>query len=146
MDSRGRRRSCHALYDRNITRGTVARSEEDRQTPSDKWDRVLVHPILGWVVLFSIKGGLFYVVQLGGYPMDLIDGAFGWLGEQVEARMAEGDLRALITEGIIGGVGGVVISANSHPVFLHWAHGKHWLFGSCVLHDGSFDVRCGIEW
>ncbi len=93
-----------------LLEGTVARSEEDRQTPSDKWDRVLVHPILGWVVLLSIVGGLFFTLfSLAGYPMDLIDGAFGWLGEQVEARMAEGDLRALITEGIIGGVGGVVI-------------------------------------
>ncbi len=93
-----------------LLEGTVARSEEDRQTPSDKWDRVLVHPILGWVVLLSIVGGLFFTLfSLAGYPMDLIDGTFGWLGEQVEARMAEGDLRALITEGIIGGVGGVVI-------------------------------------
>ena len=71
---------------------------------------MLVHPILGWVVLLSIVGGLFFTLfSLAGYPMDLIDGTFGWLGEQVEARMAEGDLRALITEGIIGGVGGVVI-------------------------------------
>ena len=62
------------------------------------------------MVLLSIVGGLFFTLfSLAGYPMDLIDGTFGWLGEQVEARMAEGDLRALITEGIIGGVGGVVI-------------------------------------
>ena len=93
-----------------LLEGTVARSDEERLTPSDKWDRVLVHPVFGWLILLGILGGLFFTLfSLAGYPMDLIDGAFGWLGEQVETRMADGDLRALITEGIIGGVGGVVI-------------------------------------
>jgi len=93
-----------------LLEGAVARSDEERLTPSDKWDRVLVHPVFGWLILLGILGGLFFTLfSLAGYPMDLIDGAFGWLGEQVETRMADGDLRALITEGIIGGVGGVVI-------------------------------------
>ena len=93
-----------------LLEGAVARNESERLTPSDKCDRVLVHPVLGWLVLLGILGGLFFTLfSLAGIPMDLIDGAFGWLGEQVGARMADGDLRALITEGIIGGVGGVVI-------------------------------------
>ena len=93
-----------------LLEGTVARSEEERLTPTDKWDQVLVHPVLGWVALLSILAGLFYTIfSVSGYPMDWIDSTFGWLGEQVEGRMAEGDFRDLITEGIIGGVGGVVI-------------------------------------
>ena len=93
-----------------LLEGAVARSDEERLTPSDKWDRILVHPVFGWLILLGILGGLFFTLfSLAGIPMDLIDGAFGWLGGQVEARMADGDLRALITEGIIGGVGGVVI-------------------------------------
>ena len=93
-----------------LLEGAVARSDEERLTPSDKWDRMLVHPVFGWLILLGILGGLFFTLfSLAGIPMDLIDGAFGWLGGQVEARMADGDLRALITEGIIGGVGGVVI-------------------------------------
>ncbi len=90
--------------------GAVARSNEDRLTPTDKWDQILVHPVMGWMVLLSILAGLFYTIfSVSGYPMDWIDGIFGWLGGQVESRMAEGDLRNLLTEGIIGGVGGVVI-------------------------------------
>jgi len=93
-----------------LLEGAVARSQTERLTPTDRWDRVLVHPILGWVVLLSILAGLFYTIfSVSGYPMDWIDGIFGWLGEQVESRMSEGDLRGLITEGIIGGVGGVAI-------------------------------------
>ena len=93
-----------------LIEGAVARDGEERLSPSDRWDRMLVHPVFGWLVLLGILGGLFFTLfSLAGYPMDLIDGTFGWLSSQVEARMADGDLRALITEGIIGGVGGVVI-------------------------------------
>ena len=93
-----------------LLEGAVARSQTERLTPTDRWDQVLVHPVWGWVVLLSILAGLFYTIfSVSGYPMDWIDGIFGWLGEQVESRMAEGDLRGLITEGIIGGVGGVAI-------------------------------------
>lgn len=93
-----------------LLEGAVARSDEKRLTPTDKWDQILVHPVMGWMVLLSILAGLFYTIfSVSGYPMDWIDGTFGWLGEQVEGRMAEGDFRDLITEGIIGGVGGVVI-------------------------------------
>ena len=93
-----------------LLEGAVARSQAERLTPTDRWDQVLVHPVWGWVILLSILAGLFYTIfSVSGYPMDWIDGAFGWLGQQVKSSMAEGDLRGLITEGIIGGVGGVAI-------------------------------------
>ena len=126
-----------------LIEGAVARDGEERLTPSDRWDGVLVHPVFGWLVLLGILGGLFFTLfSLAGYPMDLIDGTFGWLSSQVEDRMADGDLRALITEGIIGGVGGGDFStADSHSIFLYRPHGKHRLPRPCVLHDGSPDGR-----
>ena len=93
-----------------LLEGTVARSEAERLTPTDRWDRVLVHPVWGWVILLGILAGLFMTIfSVATYPMDWINAGFGWLGEQVKASMAAGDLRSLITEGIIGGVGGVLI-------------------------------------
>ena len=93
-----------------LLEGTVARSDAERLTPTDRWDRVLVHPVWGWVILLGILAGLFMTIfSVATYPMDWINAGFGWLGEQVKASMAAGDLRSLITEGIIGGVGGVLI-------------------------------------
>ena len=93
-----------------LLEGTVARSDVERLTPTDRWDRVLVHPVWGWVILLGILAGLFMTIfSVATYPMDWINAGFGWLGEQVKASMAAGDLRSLITEGIIGGVGGVLI-------------------------------------
>jgi len=93
-----------------LLEGTVARGDVERLTPTDRWDRVLVHPVWGWVILLGILAGLFMTIfSVATYPMDWINAGFGWLGEQVKASMAAGDLRSLITEGIIGGVGGVLI-------------------------------------
>ena len=93
-----------------LLEGTVARSDAERLTPTDRWDQVLVHPVWGWVILLGILAGLFLTIfSVATYPMDWINAGFGWLGEQVKASMAAGDLRSLITEGIIGGVGGVLI-------------------------------------
>ena len=93
-----------------LLEGTVARSEAERLTPTDRWDQVLVHPVWGWVILLGILAGLFMTIfSVATYPMDWINAGFGWLAEQVKASMAAGDLRSLITEGIIGGVGGVLI-------------------------------------
>ncbi len=93
-----------------LLEGTVARSDAERLTPTDRWDQVLVHPVWGWVILLGILAGLFMTIfSVATYPMDWINAGFSWLGEQVKASMAAGDLRSLITEGIIGGVGGVLI-------------------------------------
>ena len=95
---------------RVLLEGTVARGETERLTPTDRWDRVLVHPVWGWAILLGIMAGLFMTIfSVATYPMDWITAGFDWLGGQVKVGMAPGDLRALITEGIIGGVGGVLI-------------------------------------
>jgi ferrous iron transport protein B len=50
---------------------------------------------------------IFIWADLG--PMTWINDGFAWLGEQVEARMAEGALRSLLVDGVIAGVGGVIV-------------------------------------
>jgi ferrous iron transport protein B len=53
---------------------------------------------------------MFYMIfTVASYPMDWIDSVFGKLGEWVSSVMPEGDLRDLLVNGIIAGVGGVVI-------------------------------------
>ena len=81
-----------------------------RRNFSDHVDRLLTHNLLGIFAMALI----FYVVYeiaftLGAYPMDLVDGFFGWLGETVEDAMPEGLLKSLVVDGIIGGVGGVLV-------------------------------------
>ncbi|MDF1659417.1 MAG: ferrous iron transporter B [Verrucomicrobiales bacterium] len=86
------------------------RSEAHTSTVSDKLDRILLHPILGWVCFIGIMFALFWsIFSFAGIPMGWIESLQDWATGLVENAMAEGDLRDLITQGIIGGVGSVVI-------------------------------------
>jgi len=77
---------------------------------SDKIDRVVLHPILGPIILFVLMTVMFQAIFSWAEPlMNLVDGFFGYLAGQVESVMAPGPLRSLLTDGVIGGVGSVII-------------------------------------
>lgn len=77
---------------------------------SDKLDTFLLHPILGWVCFIGIMFALFWsIFSFAGIPMGWIESLQDFLIGKVEGAMAEGDLRDLLTQGVIGGVGAVVI-------------------------------------
>ncbi len=77
---------------------------------SDRIDAVATHPVWGWLTLGAIMAALFLsIFTLAEYPMGLIEDGLAALADQVKAAMPEGDLRDLITDGAIAGVGGVVV-------------------------------------
>ncbi len=94
-------------------REAVRSSVESRRNMSDKLDAVVTNRILG-LPLFL---GLMYVVfqltfTLGGPPMDWIEAGTGWLADTVSGWWPEGSesaLRSLLVDGVIAGVGGVII-------------------------------------
>ena len=77
---------------------------------SDKIDAVATHALWGWLVLGAVMTLLFLsIFTLAEVPMNWIDTHIASLSDAVKASMAPGDLRDLITDGAIGGVGGVLI-------------------------------------
>ncbi|MEZ0388151.1 MAG: ferrous iron transport protein B, partial [Verrucomicrobium sp.] len=94
----------------SLLKGVLRRPERDEATMTERIDAVLLHPLFGSVFMLLAMGVLFYTIfSLAEGPMGWIDGIFGWLGDWVKANMAEGDLRDLLVDGVIAGVGGVVI-------------------------------------
>ncbi|MFT3783465.1 MAG: ferrous iron transport protein B [Nibricoccus sp.] len=88
----------------------VERKADVGRSISDRIDQFVTHPLWGWVSLAAIMALLFLsIFTLAEYPMNFIDGRMAALGDWVKSVMAEGDLRDLITDGAIAGVGGVVI-------------------------------------
>ena len=78
-------------------------------TPSDRIDAVVTHPVWGWVVLGAVMALLFLsIFQLAQAPMDWIASGNAALAGATRRLLPEGDLRNLITEGVIGGVGTIV--------------------------------------
>ena len=77
---------------------------------SEKIDRVLTHKVFGLIVLAAILLLVFQAIfSWATLPMDLLDQAFGWLGDQTRANLPAGLLTDLLVDGIIAGVGGVLV-------------------------------------
>lgn len=77
---------------------------------TDRLDGVLTHPVFGLGIFGLTMLCLFGLVfWLASYPMDWLDGLFGTLAETVGGFLPAGDFNSLITDGIIGGVGGVMV-------------------------------------
>ena len=76
----------------------------------DRLDSLVMHPVLGLIILFSILLVIFQAVFAWAGPiMDLIETVFGSLGELVGATLPDGILKDFIVDGLIAGVGGVLV-------------------------------------
>ena len=82
----------------------------DAQSISDRLDAVLTHRVWGWLTFLAMMTLMFLCIfTVAQYPMDWIDAGVKALGGWVGGLLPESDLRSLLTDGVIAGVGGVVI-------------------------------------
>lgn len=83
---------------------------EKRKTFTEKADKILMHPFWGILILISVMLVVFQCVfWLASYPMDMIDELFSWLTGSMAERLPEAWWSDLLVNGIITGLGGVVI-------------------------------------
>lgn len=79
-------------------------------TFTERLDRAFTHPVLGLGAFAVTMGALFWTLfALATVPMDLIEATFATLGDLVGRSIPEGPIRALLTDGIIGGIAGTVV-------------------------------------
>ena len=85
-------------------------SKKDTYRTTHLIDSVLSHRYVGFPIFFLVLFLMFEATfALGQYPMDWIEGLVEWLGDSVTATMPDGSLKALLTDGVIGGVGSVIV-------------------------------------
>ena len=76
----------------------------------DALDRWLLHPVFGLLALIVVMFLIFQAVYAWATPMmDMIEAGTGWLGGQAGGLLPEGPLNSLLVDGIIGGLGGVIV-------------------------------------
>ncbi|NUA29383.1 ferrous iron transport protein B [Cupriavidus basilensis] len=76
----------------------------------DRLDRILLHPVFGLVILAVLLFLMFQAVFSWATPlMDGIEGGVHWFGEIVGSHLPEGMLRSLLVDGLIAGLGAVVV-------------------------------------
>ncbi len=82
---------------------------EERQM-SEKIDSVLTHKFFGLIILIAVLLFVFQAIfSWATVPMDLLDGAFGSLADFAKSVLPEGIIADLVADGIIAGVGGILI-------------------------------------
>ena len=88
-------------------------SQKDPKQPKSttkKIDQILINKFIGIPIFLFLMWGLFQLTfEIGAIPMDYIDMGFAWLGEAIGTTIAHEGLRSLIVDGIIAGVGAVVL-------------------------------------
>ncbi len=85
-------------------------TKEDTYLVTHTIDRVLSSKFFGFPIFFAILFVMFQTTfALGQYPMDWIDAGVEWLGEWIGATLEEGPLRSMLVNGVIGGVGAVIV-------------------------------------
>lgn len=73
-------------------------------------DSIVTSRLFGFPVFICIMALIFWATfSIGQYPMDWLESAVAWIGKVVGDSMADGPLKDLIADGIIGGVGGVIV-------------------------------------
>jgi len=92
---------------------TVRSTVESRHTRSDQIDSVVTNRIVGLPIFLALMYGVFHLTfTLGEAPMGWIEAGFEWLAQTVDGWWPAGSdslLRSLLLDGVIGGVGGVLV-------------------------------------
>lgn len=92
------------------TEGLIETPEEIGLTTTDRLDGVLTHRLWGSLVLAAVLIVMFSAVfSWAQWPMGWIESVIGSISSSVESLLPEGALRSLLIDGVIGGVGSVVI-------------------------------------
>jgi ferrous iron transport protein B len=101
----------YASFNRGIV-AEVLKQEvvKEEKTLTEKIDNVLIHPLFGIPIFLFFMWSLFQLTfEIGAIPMDYIDAFFGWFGDVLGSTIPNDDIRSLVVDGIIGGVGAVVL-------------------------------------
>ena len=89
---------------------TLESSKKEEINSTHIIDTIVTNRLFGFPIFIGIMAFIFWATfELGSYPMEWIESAVGWLGEMVKEYMPDGMIKDLIADGIIGGVGGVIV-------------------------------------
>jgi ferrous iron transport protein B len=102
-------------------------------------DQVVTHPVLGYPIFLLLMYLMFFCTfNIGQYPMDWIDAGVGWLAELCSAYLPNGPVKDLLVDGIIGGVGGVIVFLPNIMIlylFISWMEDSGYMARTAFIMD-----------
>jgi ferrous iron transport protein B len=92
---------------------TIKSTVESRHDKSDMADALLIHRVLGLPIFLLLMYLVFMLTfRISEYPMEWLERFFGWAGKTITGFWPSGSespLKSLLVDGVIGGVGGVIV-------------------------------------
>lgn len=111
----------------------VEKKPQIKELLTEKIDKILVHKFWGYLIFAAILLIIFELVFfMAEYPMNWIDSAFVWLSELASTTLPEGPLNSLISDGVIPGLGGIIIFAPQIGILLYFLY---------LLEDSGYMAR-----
>lgn len=93
-----------------IQRATTTELTPPGETFSDRLDRVLTHRVRGTLILLAVMALMFQsIFTFARLPMRVMQAGVDWLGHAVGGLIPPGDLNSLLVDGVIAGVGAVIV-------------------------------------
>ncbi|ARU49685.1 ferrous iron transport protein B [Sulfurospirillum diekertiae] len=100
----------HGAFSAGLSAEVLHVTKVIRKNLTQTIDAILIHKLLGLPIFIFLMWGLFQLTfTLGRIPMDWIEASFGWLAETVGNTIDNEAMKSLIADGIIAGVGSVVM-------------------------------------
>jgi ferrous iron transport protein B len=116
-----------------ILADVITKKAQFKELLTEKLDKVLVHKFWGYVVFLFILLIIFQCVYfLAEYPMNWIDEAFAWLSGFAGEHLPEGPINSLVSQGIVPGLGGIIIFAPQIGILLYFLY---------LLEDSGYMAR-----
>jgi len=116
-----------------MLQGIISKKQNAKELLTEKLDRILVHKIWGYFVFLLVLLVIFQCVFfLAEYPMNWIEELFAWMSAFSGEHLPQGPLNSLISNGIIPGVGGIVIFAPQIGILLFFLY---------ILEDSGYMAR-----
>nr|WP_314494580.1 ferrous iron transport protein B [uncultured Chryseobacterium sp.] len=116
-----------------ILSDVISKKPQFKELLTEKLDKVLVHPFWGYIVFLMILLIIFQsVFFIAEYPMNWIDEFFAWLSAFSGEHLPEGPINSLISNGIVPGLGGIIIFAPQIGILLYFLY---------LLEDSGYMAR-----
>lgn len=116
-----------------ILADVISKKAQFKELLTEKLDKVLVHKFWGYVVFLAILLVIFQsVFFLAEYPMSWIEDTFSWLAAFTSEHLPEGPINSLISNGIVPGIGGIVVFAPQIGILLYFLY---------LLEDSGYMAR-----
>lgn len=116
-----------------ILDNVISKQPQFKELLTEKLDKVLVHKFWGYVVFMMILLLIFQsVFFLAEYPMSWIEELFSWISSFTNEHLPEGPVNSLISNGIVPGIGGIVVFAPQIGILLYFLY---------LLEDSGYMAR-----